>query len=218
MISSPPTEKWSGLTPAPWLPQETNCDQTFGPVLQRHPENPVRRLEQRRRRWWCFWHHWSGNYITPNRCLFLYSYRYIRVKTVSVEPFKQPMSFSFLFFFYSGPPIVSEEELASLALISPEKTSQYSGSRVKALIQILQHQLDQQELVKEFMVCLCFKIRIYQYNQNNSSLWNCLSKDQLIFVKVYILGTGLGSNVVLFLLPLTSKVRNYNYQTVIKLQ
>ncbi|XP_026165190.1 tyrosine-protein phosphatase non-receptor type 20 isoform X3 [Mastacembelus armatus] len=49
----------------------------------------------------------------------------------------------------TGPPIVSEEELASLALISP--TSQYSGSRVKALVQILQHQLDQQELVKEFM-------------------------------------------------------------------
>ncbi|XP_076022160.1 tyrosine-protein phosphatase non-receptor type 13 [Genypterus blacodes] len=51
----------------------------------------------------------------------------------------------------TGPPIVSEEELASLALINPAKTSQYSGSRVKALIQILQHQLDQQELVKEFM-------------------------------------------------------------------
>ncbi|XP_071336822.1 tyrosine-protein phosphatase non-receptor type 13 isoform X2 [Trachinotus anak] len=51
----------------------------------------------------------------------------------------------------TGPPIVSEEELASLALISPAKSSQYSGSRVKALIQILQHQLDQQELVKEFM-------------------------------------------------------------------
>uniref|UniRef100_A0A4W5QC02 Protein tyrosine phosphatase non-receptor type 20 n=1 Tax=Hucho hucho TaxID=62062 RepID=A0A4W5QC02_9TELE len=51
----------------------------------------------------------------------------------------------------SGPPIVSEEELASLAMISPAKTSQYSGSRVKALIQILQHQLDQQELVREFM-------------------------------------------------------------------
>ncbi|XP_054456293.1 tyrosine-protein phosphatase non-receptor type 13 [Anoplopoma fimbria] len=51
----------------------------------------------------------------------------------------------------TGPPIVSEDELASLALISPAKTSQYSGSRVKALIRILQHQLDQQELVKEFM-------------------------------------------------------------------
>lgn len=50
--------------------------------------------------------------------------------------------------------MVSEEELASLALITPAKTSQYSGSRVKALIQILQHQLDQQELVKEFMVCV----------------------------------------------------------------
>ncbi|KAJ0005154.1 hypothetical protein NQD34_011368 [Periophthalmus magnuspinnatus] len=48
-------------------------------------------------------------------------------------------------------PIVSEEELSALAAISPSKTSQYSGSRVKALIQILQHQLDQQELVKEFM-------------------------------------------------------------------
>nr|XP_029525786.1 tyrosine-protein phosphatase non-receptor type 13-like isoform X2 [Oncorhynchus nerka] len=50
-----------------------------------------------------------------------------------------------------GPPIVSEEELARLAMISPAKTSQYAGSRVKALIQILQHQLDQQELVREFM-------------------------------------------------------------------
>ncbi|XP_072292370.1 tyrosine-protein phosphatase non-receptor type 13 isoform X3 [Eucyclogobius newberryi] len=48
-------------------------------------------------------------------------------------------------------PIVSEEELSALAAISPSKTSQYSGSRVKALIQVLQHQLDQQELVKEFM-------------------------------------------------------------------
>ncbi|KAG7511607.1 tyrosine-protein phosphatase non-receptor type 13-like [Solea senegalensis] len=51
----------------------------------------------------------------------------------------------------TGPPIVSEEELATLALISPARTSQYSGTRVKALIQILQHQVDQQELVKEFM-------------------------------------------------------------------
>ncbi|KAM8852417.1 tyrosine-protein phosphatase non-receptor type 13 isoform 1-T1 [Synchiropus picturatus] len=51
----------------------------------------------------------------------------------------------------TGPPIVSEEELASLGIICPSKTSQYSGSRVKALIQILQHQLDQQEMVKEFM-------------------------------------------------------------------
>uniref|UniRef100_A0AAZ3RRN8 Uncharacterized protein n=2 Tax=Oncorhynchus tshawytscha TaxID=74940 RepID=A0AAZ3RRN8_ONCTS len=52
---------------------------------------------------------------------------------------------------FPGPPIVSEEELARLAMISPAKTSQYAGSRVKALIQILQHQLDQQELVREFM-------------------------------------------------------------------
>ncbi|XP_061083588.1 tyrosine-protein phosphatase non-receptor type 13 [Conger conger] len=51
----------------------------------------------------------------------------------------------------SGPPIVSEEELSSLPLIRPSSTGRYSGSRVKALIQILQHQLDQQELVKEFM-------------------------------------------------------------------
>lgn len=58
-------------------------------------------------------------------------------------------------FVSSGPPIISEEELSSLTLISPAKTSQYSGSRVKALIQILQHQLDQQELVKEFMVRMC---------------------------------------------------------------
>lgn len=69
----------------------------------------------------------------------------------------QALSSFFIFLpVFSGPPIVSEEELASLALISPAKTSQYSGSRVKALIQILQHQLDQQELVKEFMVCMCF--------------------------------------------------------------
>uniref|UniRef100_A0A1A7XS34 Protein tyrosine phosphatase, non-receptor type 20 n=1 Tax=Iconisemion striatum TaxID=60296 RepID=A0A1A7XS34_9TELE len=51
----------------------------------------------------------------------------------------------------TGPPLVSEEELMSLALITPARSSQYSGSRVKALIQILQHQLDQEELIKEFM-------------------------------------------------------------------
>ncbi|XP_072247153.1 tyrosine-protein phosphatase non-receptor type 20 isoform X1 [Leuresthes tenuis] len=51
----------------------------------------------------------------------------------------------------TGPPLVSHEELASLAIIIPAKSSQYSGSRVKALIQILQHQVDQQELLKEFM-------------------------------------------------------------------
>ncbi|XP_013873970.1 tyrosine-protein phosphatase non-receptor type 13 isoform X1 [Austrofundulus limnaeus] len=51
----------------------------------------------------------------------------------------------------TGPPLVSEEELARLALITPARSSQYSGFRVKALIQILQHQLDQQELIKEFM-------------------------------------------------------------------
>lgn len=49
---------------------------------------------------------------------------------------------------------MTEDQLASLALISPTKSSQYSGSRVKALIQILQHQLDQQDLLKEFMVCI----------------------------------------------------------------
>uniref|UniRef100_A0A1A8HH84 Protein tyrosine phosphatase, non-receptor type 20 n=2 Tax=Nothobranchius korthausae TaxID=1143690 RepID=A0A1A8HH84_9TELE len=51
----------------------------------------------------------------------------------------------------TGPPLVSEEELMSLALITPTRSSQYSGYRVKALIQILQHQLDQEELIKEFM-------------------------------------------------------------------
>ncbi|XP_051935454.1 tyrosine-protein phosphatase non-receptor type 13 isoform X1 [Hippocampus zosterae] len=50
-----------------------------------------------------------------------------------------------------GPVIISEEELSSLSIINPSRSSQYSGSRVKAIIQILQHQLDQQELVKEFM-------------------------------------------------------------------
>ncbi|KAJ8014061.1 hypothetical protein DPEC_G00036340 [Dallia pectoralis] len=52
---------------------------------------------------------------------------------------------------FSGTPIVSEEELASLAMISQTKARQYSGSRVKALIQILQHQLDQDELIREFI-------------------------------------------------------------------
>ncbi|CAG09372.1 unnamed protein product, partial [Tetraodon nigroviridis] len=51
----------------------------------------------------------------------------------------------------TGPTIVTEEDLAGLAVISPVTRSQYSGSRVKALIQILQHQLDQQDLLKEFM-------------------------------------------------------------------
>lgn len=77
---------------------------------------------------------------------------------INVETYKH-LSFVVL---SSGPPIVSEEELASLALISPAKTSQYSGSRVKALIQILQHQLDQQELLKEFMVCMCHNVHSYQ--------------------------------------------------------
>ncbi|XP_052007106.1 tyrosine-protein phosphatase non-receptor type 20 isoform X2 [Xyrauchen texanus] len=50
----------------------------------------------------------------------------------------------------TGRPIVSEEELASLAVISPLKNGQYSGSRVKALIQALE-QLDKHDLIKEFM-------------------------------------------------------------------
>ncbi|XP_062852237.1 tyrosine-protein phosphatase non-receptor type 20 isoform X2 [Trichomycterus rosablanca] len=50
----------------------------------------------------------------------------------------------------TGQPIVSEEELARLSLISPPSNGQYSGSKLKALIQNLQDQLDQQELVKEF--------------------------------------------------------------------
>ncbi|XP_034148806.1 tyrosine-protein phosphatase non-receptor type 13 isoform X2 [Esox lucius] len=52
---------------------------------------------------------------------------------------------------FSGTQIVSEEELANLAIISPAKPSQYSGSRVEALIKILQHQLDQHELIREFI-------------------------------------------------------------------
>ncbi|KAJ8248401.1 hypothetical protein GJAV_G00241640 [Gymnothorax javanicus] len=51
----------------------------------------------------------------------------------------------------TDPPAISEGQLPHLALICPSKTGPYSGSRVKALIQILQHQLDQQELEKEFM-------------------------------------------------------------------
>lgn len=86
------------------------------------------------------------------------------VKCVSAEPYKQRLSL-FSSYVSSGPPIVSEEELASLALISPSKTSQYSGSRVKALIQILQHQLDQQELVKEFMVCTCYDVNIKSFTK-----------------------------------------------------
>ncbi|XP_059422060.1 tyrosine-protein phosphatase non-receptor type 13-like isoform X1 [Carassius carassius] len=50
----------------------------------------------------------------------------------------------------TGRPIVSEEELARLAVISPSKNGQYSGSRVKALIQALE-QLEKQDLIKEFM-------------------------------------------------------------------
>lgn len=65
------------------------------------------------------------------------------------------VQFEFLssYFLFEGPTIVTEEDLASLAVISPVIRSQSSGSRVKALIQILQHQLDQQDLLKEFMVC-----------------------------------------------------------------
>ncbi|XP_063048158.1 FERM and PDZ domain-containing protein 2 [Engraulis encrasicolus] len=50
----------------------------------------------------------------------------------------------------TGRPIVSEDELSTLAIISPCKTGSYSGSRIKTLIQILEHQ-DQQEILKEFM-------------------------------------------------------------------
>lgn len=65
------------------------------------------------------------------------------------------VQFEFLssYFLFEGPTIVTEEDLASLAVIGPVMRSQYSGSRVKALVQILQHQLDQQDLLKEFMVC-----------------------------------------------------------------
>ncbi|MCJ8730583.1 hypothetical protein PDJAM_G00186240 [Pangasius djambal] len=52
---------------------------------------------------------------------------------------------------HTGPPIVSEEELTRLALISPPMNGQYSGSRLKSLIQNLQNQVDQHDLVKEFM-------------------------------------------------------------------
>ncbi|XP_052468822.1 tyrosine-protein phosphatase non-receptor type 13 isoform X1 [Carassius gibelio] len=51
---------------------------------------------------------------------------------------------------HTGQPIVSEEELARLAVISPSKNGQYSGSRVKALIQALEL-LEKQDLIKEFM-------------------------------------------------------------------
>ncbi|KAK2852673.1 hypothetical protein Q7C36_007874 [Tachysurus vachellii] len=51
----------------------------------------------------------------------------------------------------TGPPIVSEEELTRFALINPPMNDQYSGSRLKSLIQNLQNLLDQHELVKEFM-------------------------------------------------------------------
>ncbi|KAF4090352.1 hypothetical protein AMELA_G00050820 [Ameiurus melas] len=52
---------------------------------------------------------------------------------------------------HTGPPIVSEEELTRLALISPPMDGQYSGSRLKSLLQNLHNQLDQHDIVKEFM-------------------------------------------------------------------
>ncbi|KAF5910209.1 tyrosine-protein phosphatase non-receptor type 13-like isoform X1 [Clarias magur] len=52
---------------------------------------------------------------------------------------------------HTGTPIVSEEELTRLALISPSMNGQYSGSRLKSLMQNLQNQLDHHDLVKEFM-------------------------------------------------------------------
>ncbi|XP_062376382.1 tyrosine-protein phosphatase non-receptor type 20-like [Sardina pilchardus] len=64
------------------------------------------------------------------------------------EGFVQPSTFNILP--PTGRPIVSEDELCALAIISPSNTGCYSGSRVKTLIQILQHQ-DQQELIKEFL-------------------------------------------------------------------
>ncbi|XP_066549290.1 FERM and PDZ domain-containing protein 2 [Amia ocellicauda] len=51
----------------------------------------------------------------------------------------------------TGRTIVSEEELASLSLINSSRNGQYRGSRLNGLIQILQQQLEQHELVKEFM-------------------------------------------------------------------
>lgn len=148
----PKSKKWSGLTPAPWLPQETNCDHTFGPVVQKHPETSVRQLEQRGRRRWCIWRSRSGS--RGNSFTSLHLCRNAWVKVIL-------RCNTWIFLCSSsppGPPIVSEEELTCLALISPANTSQYSGSRVRALIQILQHQMDQQELVKEFMVCECVHV------------------------------------------------------------
>lgn len=49
---------------------------------------------------------------------------------------------------------MSEDELARFAVIAPSKNGQYSGSRVKALIQALE-QLEKQDLIKEFMVSSC---------------------------------------------------------------
>lgn len=80
---------------------------------------------------------------------------------------------------------MTEEDLASLAIISPVMRSQYSGSRVKALIQMLQHQLDQQDLLKEFMVCAIAIIQNYKrktsdcmpgcdtLNKSAATLWFC---------------------------------------------
>lgn len=83
-------------------------------------------------------------------------------------------------FLFEGPTIVTEEELASLAVISPVMRSQYSGSRVKALVQILQHQLDQQDLLKEFMVCTNAMIQnnykrqtCDMLNKSAATLWFC---------------------------------------------
>ncbi|XP_026873049.2 FERM and PDZ domain-containing protein 2 [Electrophorus electricus] len=52
---------------------------------------------------------------------------------------------------HTGQPLVSENELSSLALIRPPKNGQYLGSSLQELIQTLQNQLDQKEPLKEFM-------------------------------------------------------------------
>lgn len=144
-------KKWSGLTPAPWLPQETNCHHTFGAVVQKQPETSVRQLEQRGGRRWCIWHCRSDDQLNSRVTCLQPSRKALTGGCVAAHDGVSSALLS------PGPPIVSEEELSCLSLISPASTSQYSGSRVRALIQILQHQMDQQELVKEFMVrvCLC---------------------------------------------------------------
>ncbi|XP_007902819.2 tyrosine-protein phosphatase non-receptor type 13 [Callorhinchus milii] len=51
----------------------------------------------------------------------------------------------------TGRPVVTEEELMSLSVVTPPEGSQYSGSSLKVLIETLRQQLEEQQPLKEFM-------------------------------------------------------------------